>query len=157
MAGKRKAWQQRMSVDKVVATHFYKDDGDKINQNWFLYEYANNLYTKIEESPALASYRKRYGTDNISAFCVYFSKRLRRSISHVQEGRSSGIEIDARYIYEFYPNNTRAQTQKLLNAAGSAWEEKVLVCSRCPNKCLAEGFELTPMFDNLEKTGWPTI
>ena len=31
-------------TDKVSATNFYKDDGDKIRLNWFLYEYANMLH-----------------------------------------------------------------------------------------------------------------
>jgi hypothetical protein len=146
-----------MSIDRVAADHFYKDDGDKIKQNWFLYEYANNLYTEIEESPALASYRKKHGKDNITAFCVYFSKRLRQSIFRAQTKQTAVVEINARYIYEFYPNNSRAQTQRLLNAAGSAWEEKVTVCSNCPNQCLTEGFERTAMFDNLANTGWPTV
>jgi hypothetical protein len=35
----------------VSADNFYKDDGDKILQNWFLYEYSNILFSKIEESP----------------------------------------------------------------------------------------------------------
>ena len=35
-----------MSFDKVAAEHFYKDNGDKIKQNWFLYEYSNILFEK---------------------------------------------------------------------------------------------------------------
>ena len=145
-----------MVIDKVAAGHFYQDDGDKTLQNWFLYEYANLLYEKIEGSPKLAAYRKRHGHDGIVAFCVYFSKRMRRSISHVQEKRTSVIAIDARYIYEFYPNNSYAQTQRLLEAAGEAWSEHIQACAACPNRCLTEGFELTDMFDSLEETGWPT-
>ena len=68
-----------MSYDKVAADNFYKDDGDKIKQNWFLYEYSNILFSKIEESHELATYRKKHANDNIVAFCVYFSKRLRQS------------------------------------------------------------------------------
>ena len=142
-----------MSMDEVTASHFYKDDGDKILQNWFLYEYANILFSKIEESPKLATYRKKYSKDNIVAFCVYFSKRLRRSIARANEKKASGIEIDGRYVYEFYPKNSYAQTQKLLDAAMEAWSEQVIACSNCPNQCLAEGFEITSMFDNLEEIG----
>ena len=146
-----------MGVDKVAANNFYKDDGDKVKQNWFLYEYANIMFSKIEERPDLAGYRKKRGEDGVAAFCVYFSKRLRRGISNAETKRTSGVEIDARYIYEFYPGNSRAQTQRLLEAAGEAWEEHLLTCSVCPNRCLTEGFERTDMFDNLEKTGWPTV
>jgi len=146
-----------MSIDKVAAKHFYKDDGDKIKQNWFLYEYANIMFSKIDENPGLASYRKKHSQDNIVAFCVYFSKRLRQSIFKAQIKQISCIEIDARYIYEFYPGNSRAQTQKLLETASAAWSEHTLACSNCPNQCLIDGFEITAMFDNLEKTGWPTV
>ena len=146
-----------MNFDKVAADHFYKDNGDKIKQNWFLYEYSNILFSKIEGSPELTMYRKKYGKESISAFCVYFSKRLRRSISNVYNKRTSGVEIDARYIYEFYPDNSQAQTQKLLEAALAAWNEHLLVCSNCSNECLTDGFAITNMFDNLKETGWPTV
>jgi uncharacterized Fe-S radical SAM superfamily protein PflX len=145
-----------MGTDKVAADNFYKDDGDKNKQNWFLYEFSNIMYSKIEQRPELSTYRKKHSNDNISAFCVYFSKRLRQSISKAEK-EHAGVTIDARYVYEFYPKNTRAQTQKLLEAALEAWDEHLQVCSICPNQCLADGFEITNMFDNLEKTGWPTI
>jgi hypothetical protein len=146
-----------MYADNVEARHFYKDDGDKIKQNWFLYEYANILFTKIMKSPKLAPYKKKHSKDNIIEFCVYFSKRLRRSIAHASEKRTSGVTINGRYIYEFYPNNSYTQTQRLLDAAGEAWDEHIQACVACPNLCLTDGFERTHMFDNLEKTGWPTI
>ena len=143
-------------TDKVAANNFYKDNGDKIKQNWCLYEFSNILFSKIEESTELKSYRKKHGNDNIEAFCVYISKRLRQSI-HNAEKHGSGVAIDAKYVYEFYPGNSYAQTQRLLNAAGEAWKEHLLSCSACLNQCLADGFEITSMFDNLEKTGWPTV
>ena len=146
-----------MGIDKVDARHFYKDDGDKILQNWGLYEYANTLFSKIEESPKLAAYRKRHSEGDIVAFCVYFSKRLRRAIARANEKKASSVEIDGRYVYEFYPENTYAQTQRLLDAAMDAWSEHLMSCSVCPNRCLSDGYERTDMFDNLEGTGWPTL
>ena len=146
-----------MNFDKIAADNFYKDNGDKIKQNWFLYEYSNILFSKIWESHELANYREKHGKDTISAFCVYFSKRLRQSISNVHKKQTSGVMIDARYVYEFYPDNSHAQTQRLLEAALDAWGEHLRACSNCPNDCLADGFEITDMFDNLEKTGWPTV
>jgi hypothetical protein len=146
-----------MNTDKVPASHFYKDDGDKIKQNWFLYEYANILFSKIAEVSNLATYRKQHSEKDIAAFCVYFSKRMRRGIARASEKKASGIEIDGRYIYEFYPHNSRALTQRLLEAAFEAWNEHFFVCENCPNQCLTDGFEITDMFDNLETTGWPTL
>jgi excisionase family DNA binding protein len=54
-----------MTIDKVKAKNFYQDAGDKTLLNWCLYEYANVLYTKIEESPKLASYRKKHSAKEI--------------------------------------------------------------------------------------------
>lgn len=147
---------KKMNFDKVKAENFYKDDGDKIKLNWCLYEYSNVMYTKIAESPQLARYRKLHSEAAIAAFCVYFSKRLRKSIFEMQTGIKKGITFDGRYVYECYPENSYAQTQRLLDAALAAWKEHILICSNCPNKCLTEGYEITDMFDNLEKTGWPT-
>ena len=141
-----------MGNDKVAADNFYKDNGDKTKQNWFLYEFSNILYSKIEQSTKLADYRKKHSQKDISEFCVYFSKRLRQGISNAEKKQTTGVEINGRYVYEFYPGNTYAQTQKLLEAACEAWDEHLLVCSSCPNQCLADGFEITNMFDNLEKT-----
>jgi hypothetical protein len=145
-----------MSFDKVRAENFFRDDGDKIKINWLLYEYANNLYMEIARSPKLARYRKRHGEDDIVAFCVYFSKRLRKSIHDGQTGISGGIVLNGRYVYEFYPDNSYAQTQSLLDSAMSAWNEQLKTCVDCGNNCLTDGYELTGMFDSLEKTGWPT-
>jgi hypothetical protein len=146
-----------MSFDKVKAENFYKDAGDKTKLNWFLYEYSNIFFSKIAESPKLAQYRKKHNEESISAFCVYYSKRLRQSIVDTYSGKTKGVMIYARYIYEFYPNNTYAQTQRLLEAAGDAWSEHLQVCANCPNQCITDGFERTDMFKNLEDTGWPTV
>ena len=81
-------WKGRLLVnefDKVKAKNFYQDDGDKTLLNWCLYEYANVLYTKIEESPKLASYRKKNCAKEIEEFCVYFSKRLRKSVNDARQ------------------------------------------------------------------------
>ncbi len=145
-----------MNFDKIKAKNFYQDAGDKILQNWCLYEYANILYAKIEESSKLAGYRKNRCTKEIEKFCIYFSKRLRKSINDAQTGHTKGVTIDARYVYEFYPKNTYQQTQRLLDAALSAWNEHVLICTNCPNQCLTHGYEITDMFDNLETVRWPT-
>lgn len=145
-----------MSIDKVNAKNFYQDNGDKTMLNWFLYEYSNVLYSKIEENPKLTNYRKRYSAKEIEAFCVYFSKRLRKSVNDAQTAQTKGVTIDARYVYEFYPEYTYQQAQRLLESALSTWNEHILVCSNCPNQCLVHPYETTDMFDNLETVGWPT-
>jgi hypothetical protein len=143
-------------TDAVAATFFYMDDGDKIKLNWSLYEYANILYSKIEESKKLAAYRKRHDRKNRVLFCVFFSKRMKQSIHNLQTGAEDGIAIDARYVYEFYPSISRSQMSSLVDAAAEAWDEHILACLSCPVQCLQYSYDLTPMFDNLARTGWPT-
>jgi hypothetical protein len=144
-----------MSADKVAANHFYQDNGDKIKQNWLLYEYANVLYSAIGGSPKLAAYRKRHSEGDIAAFCVYFAKRLRQSLFNAKDKPSSGFVIDVRYVCEFYPDISPVQAKRLLEVTFEAWKEHVQACLHCPNQCLTEPFEITGMFDHLEKTGWP--
>ena len=145
-----------MELDKVSAANFYQDNGDKIKLNWFLYEYANLLYMKISASSKLTRYKKLYSQDQITAFCVYFSKRLKKSIFDMQTGLSKSIAFDGKYVYEFYPNNSFAQTQDLLDMAFAAWEDQLKCCAGCQSKCLIDEYEITGMFDSLEKTEWPT-
>jgi hypothetical protein len=142
--------------DYVNAASFYQDAGDKIKLNWFCYEYANNLYTAIKEDERLPRYRRGHTQRQITEFCLYFTKRLRKSIYDMNAGKADGIVFDARYVYEFYPENAAKRTTSLLEVAVSAWNHQITACANCPNQCLNECFELCEMFDNLEKNGWPT-
>ncbi|MCL1791290.1 MAG: hypothetical protein FWG40_08040 [Peptococcaceae bacterium] len=142
--------------DHVKAERFYQDDGDKIKLNWFCYEYANNLYSSIKSSPNLNPYVASQTPAQIADFCLYYAKRMRRSLYNKQTGKNDNIEINAQYVYEYNPRCSRKQAQAFIEAAQIAWEETTFMCSVCPCRCLLEPFELAPMFDNLAKTGWPT-
>jgi len=142
--------------DNVKAEKFYQDDGDKIKLNWFCYEYANNLYRFIKLSKKLAQYRTHHSPAQIADFSLYFAKRMRKSIYDRQTGKIDIIAINAQYVYEYNPKCSFKQAQALIDVAQSAWDETRLGCTICSSRCLSEAFELTPMFDNLAKTGWPT-
>jgi hypothetical protein len=143
-------------IDKVSSGRFCRDAGDKTKLNWFLYEYANVLFDKIAESPKLAKYRKTHSGPQIADFCVYYSKRLKKSMHDVYAKGKEGVALDARYVYEFYPKNTRAQTDALLAPIKGAWREHLEICSACPNQCAAEPHELmADLFDGLKENGPP--
>ena len=142
--------------DFVKPKHFYQDAGDKIKLNWFCYEYANNIYLAISSSKKLSRFRECHPQSRITEFCLYFSKRVRKSVYDMQTGRADGIVFDSRYVYEIYPKSSHRQAQSLLEAALSAWDAQIRMCTGCPNQCLNEGFDLCAMFDNMEKHGWPT-
>lgn len=143
-------------LDYIAAKSFYQDAGDKIKLNWFCYEYANNLYAAIKKNGKLVQYRRGHTAEQITEFCVYFTKRMRKSVVLRNAGESGGIVFDAMYVYEFYPQNTAKMTQSLLETALAAWDEQILMCANCPTRCILDSFDLSDMFDNLERTGWPT-
>jgi uncharacterized Fe-S radical SAM superfamily protein PflX len=142
--------------DNIKAENFYKDYGDKIKLNWFCYEYANNLYSLINRNKGLTQYKKRHSSAQIADFSLYFAKRIRKSIYDKQTGRSGIVAINDQYVYEYNPKYSYKQAQALIEAADEAWNETLSMCNVCPNRCLIEAFELTPMFDKLAKTGWPS-
>jgi hypothetical protein len=139
-------------TDNVKVKHFYQDDADKIKMNWLCYEYANNLYRAINSSPKLSKYRAQHKPDQIADFCIYYAKRMRKSVYDRSIGKSDGVKVSVQYIYEYKPGCLAKQAQALIEAAEDAWDEIIRGCTICPNRCLFEWFELTPMFDNLAKT-----
>ncbi|NLB56453.1 MAG: hypothetical protein GX811_11970 [Lentisphaerae bacterium] len=142
--------------DKVMAERFYQDDADKIKLNWFCYEYANILYWEIERSDKLAGYRAKNKPDRIADFCLYYAKRMKKSVYNSSAGKTKGVQVSDQYIYEYKPDCPGKLARALLEAAEAALDEMNLVCSVCGNRSLSEWFALTPMFDNLAKNGWPT-
>lgn len=143
-------------TDNVKAEYFYQDDGDKTKLNWFCYEYANNLYHAIVSSKKLSQYRARNKPVQISDFCLYYAKRMKKSIHDRSRGKGEDVAVSVQYVYEYKPGCPVKQAQALVEAAEAAWDETIMGCTICPNQCLFEWFELTPMFDSLAKTGWPT-
>jgi hypothetical protein len=143
-------------MDFVEATSFYQDAGDKIKLNWFCYEYANNIYLFIQRSKGLARYVKEHPAEDVAAFCLYFAKRMKKSIHEMQVGETEGVLFHTRYVFEFYPTIPEKQIVALCRAGMDAWDDQMAACSGCPNRCLADGYDLCAMFDALRDTGWPT-
>jgi len=143
-------------MDFVEATSFYQDAGDKIKLNWFCYEYANNIYLSIKKSKDLTRYVKSHPAKDIAAFCLYFAKRMKKSIHEMQVGETEEVMFHTGYVFEFYPAIPEKQIVALCQAGLDAWNDQMAGCSNCPNRCLADGYGLCAMFDTLRDTGWPT-
>jgi hypothetical protein len=135
-------------LDYVYADRFYKDNADKIKLNWLCYEYANSLYSAICDSSQLFQYTKGHSGSEIADFCLYFSKRMRKSVFDKLTGATDAIMFRTSYVREFYPSMGVKQIEALLKVAISSWNHQLHGCSTCPNRCLTEGFDLTDMFDN---------
>jgi len=131
----------------VFADRFYQDAGDKIKINWFCYEYANTIFLEIKRSPALEAYRNSHSKKEIVDFCVYYAKRIRKSIFDAQLGLMDGVWARDSYIYEFYGIISETLADGLLNAASQAYDVQTTSCFGCPSRCLQEGFERTAFFD----------
>jgi hypothetical protein len=140
-----------MDVDPIKATYFYSNETEKTKLNWFCYEYAYVIYSKIRESTALKKFCQQKGQRNITEFCVHFSKAMKQSIYDRLEGRTDAAIIDADYVQTFYPGNTVKETNRLVNAAAAAWEEHMDVCVSCPTRCISEKDEKCYLFDRLDK------
>ena len=142
-------------MDYVKAREFYQDAGDKVKLNWLCYEYANNLYMAIRASSDLSGFRASRSQEDIARFCLYFAKRMRKSIYDMQTGKTDMIAFRDSYVFTHYAKISQRQADFLLEAAISAWDEQLSACSSCSSRCLTEAFDLCAMFDRLEKTGWP--
>jgi hypothetical protein len=140
-----------MDVDPINASYFFSNEQEKTKLNWFCYEYAYGLYSKIRESTALKKFCQQKGQKSIVAFCVHFSKAMKRSIYDQLEGRTEATVIDEAYVEEFYPGNTVKETNRLVNVAAAAWEELLDVCVACPTRCISEKDAKCYMFDSLGK------
>jgi hypothetical protein len=141
--------------DVILADRFYQDDADKIKLNWLCYEYANNLYAAIREDARLPKAIKGLAEPEMANFCVYFAKRMRKSVYDKLTGTASAIAFRTSYVREFYPSMAVKHMDAFLRVAIAAWNQQLLGCGVCPNQCLEAGFDLTDMFDSLAQTGWP--
>jgi uncharacterized Fe-S radical SAM superfamily protein PflX len=143
-----------MEADPIKAEYFYGNEKEKIKLNWFCYEYAFGLYTKIRESPELEKYRKNRNQDEIVKYCVYFSKAIKRSIHERINGLTEETTFYEEYVEWFYPKMKRRERMLLMDAAGAAWDELLSVCEVCPSRCISEMYEKCIMFDRLDEDGF---
>jgi len=143
-----------MDVDPIKAEYFYKNAAEKTKLNWFCYEYAFVLYSQIRSSHKLTRYRNNNTQDQITAFCVHFSKSMKQSIFDKLSGRTAITILDEAYVYSFYPDSSHSQTGKLLTAASEAWDEHLSICETCPTRCISEMYEMCGMFDRMDEDGF---
>ena len=143
-----------MEADPIKAEYFYSSEKEKIKLNWFCYEYAFSLYTKIKESPDLKRYRSKRGQKEIVEYCVYFSKAIKRSIYERLSGITEVTTFYEDYVEEFYPKMKPAERMRLMTAAAEAWEELLSVCVSCPTRCISEMYERCVLFDQLDEDGF---
>jgi len=134
-------------ISPVQASWFYTITEEKIKLNWFLFEYACEVYDKIKRSDneSLCKWRSRWSNKQTAEFCAYFAKRMRRSIFDRLADKT--VEIDDEYILDYCHTITIRETSALMDAAAEAWSEFLDICAVCPCRCLSERYEYCDMFD----------
>ena len=139
----------------VQATWFYMDAGEKIKFNWFLYEYACDLYEGIKRSRknALRKWKSQRSEIQIAEFCAYFSKRMRQSVTDKLAGLTEETEADEEFICDYCHTNTHSENVAILEVAGKVWEELLDVCVACPNRCVSERYRYSEFFDRMDRDG----
>ena len=136
-------------ISPIQSSWFYTIAEEKIKLNWFLFEYACELYSKIKYSrnEALCKWRSGRSNKQTAEFCAYFAKRMRHSAIDRLVGITDEVEIDDVYILDYCHTNTIRETIALMDVAGNAWGELLEICAVCPHRCISERFEYCDMFD----------
>ena len=143
-----------MEADPIKAKYFCSNEKEKIKLNWFCYEYAFGLYTKIRESAGLTRYRSKYGQENIVEYCVYFSKTIKKSIYERLSGITAKTTFYEDYVEDYYAKMRHPERMRILKAATEAWEELLVICESCPTRCISEMHERCVLFDQLDENGF---
>jgi len=141
----------QVEADPIKAVYFYTSEKDKIKLNWFCYEYAFALYSKIMESTTLNCYRSKYGQEETVKFCVYFSKTMKRSIYERLSGITESTMFYEDYVEYYYPEMKETERLYILKAAMAAWDELTASCVMCPTRCISEMYERCVLFDQLDE------
>lgn len=144
-----------MKLDTPIKTEwFYTDEKEKTKINWFCFEYAIELYTFIMKSDTLRKYRTKNSADEIAAFCMHFSKQMKKSVYDRLNQVTSVVIIEEEYVADYYPKNTQRQNVALMDIAGAAWDTLLSACEMCPVRCISERERRSEFFDRYEQGGY---
>jgi len=114
---------------------FYYLEGDRTKLNWLLLEVALEYYSRIIESPGLASYREQYDEKQIAQFCTYYVRRLKDGLLKFLRGKRKCINLYQEHITDFYPHHTHQMNSALSAVAQEALSHMLSACKNCPQQC----------------------
>jgi hypothetical protein len=125
---------------------FYYIEGEKTKLNWYLFEIALEYYDRIMDSPELADYREQYDVKQIAHYCAYYARRLRESLLKYIRGQRKTVIFYKEYISDFYPQHDKPLIVILSRTARESFDHMWFVCIACPQQCLWEHEEYSPLF-----------
>ena len=140
-------------VDPIKKKYFYSNKQEQIKLNWFCYEYAFGLYSKIKNTKSLEKFRNSNTQEQLVEFCVHYAKKMKVSVYMRLSGIEQAVVFEEDYVQEFYPSLKWQQIKPILKVAMVAWDELTQVCVSCPNRCISEMNEYCHMFDMVEDEG----
>jgi len=143
-----------MEADPIKAEYFYENENEKVKLNWFCYEYAFALYTKIRLNDDLKSYRAKNNQEEIVDFCVYFSKTMKKSIYERLSGMTEATTFYEDYVEWYYPKMKEDEKLRMLKTAMESFDEVISKCINCPVRCISEMDENCVFFDRLDEEGY---
>jgi hypothetical protein len=141
----------KLEIDPIKAKYFYTNDAEKIKLNWFCFEYAFLMYSKLRKDIKFKKYRKKNTQEQIVDFCVYFAKEIKKSIYEKLGRLVDKTTIYEEYVEKYYPQNNSGENSLLLNAAAQAWDELLGNCIHCPTRCISEMYEKCIFFDEIDE------
>ena len=129
---------------------FYDIEGEKTKLNWYLLELSLEYYDRIKGSPELSDYRAEYGDKHIAYYCAYYARRLKKSLLNYIKGRNKTVIFYQEYVSDYYPQFCDQKTLLMSRMARESFDQMWPGCRACPQQCLWEHEEKSPLFDEYQ-------
>ena len=139
----------------ILASWFYKEDGEKIKLNWFLYEFACGFFDLLREdrTKRIADWKAKLTDEQLAEFCAYYAKRMKRSLVDFLENETRTIKVYDEYLADYCHSNTRRENAVITKIGGAAWDGMMGRCAACPDRCLEDPGGHCGSFDQTGRGG----
>ena len=143
--------EMRLALDNcpIKPKWFYQSEDEKIKFAWFLYEYACEYYSHINDSrkKSVSRWVRENSEMQRADFCAYYSKRVQESLGEFVLGRTNDVVCDAQYIQVYWHRNSKQLNFELAFLAQEAMVALLEICNTCPVQCLDDPSGYCEFFD----------
>lgn len=139
-----------MNNSPIQMDWFHHIEGEKTKMNWYLLEFALEYYDRIMGSPELASYREWNDEKLIAQYCAYYARRLREGLLRYIRGQRKTVIFYREHVSDFYPHYDDQLTRVLSRMARASFDHMWPGCVSCPQRCLWEHEDRSPLFDEYQ-------
>ena len=137
---------------RIAPGDFYSGEEEKTKLNWFLFEYALELYSTIRRDKELLARLngKGVGEAELAQFCVRYAKGTKMQILDKLAGKIPQVRFDYGEVEARLPAIGDALVDRVLTRAAEAWDTQTEGCAMCPTRCISERDQRCTMFDEPE-------